>query len=139
MPDLLIRNAAPEDLARLDASATRLGLSRNEYIRRRLRQEAYGAAVVVADLQQFSMTFSDLDDDNVMSEAWPTCDTDSAIRRASMPVEYASPAVEDRAVAVQGSWPIAVTTELRRYRTYSSPRRRSWLPCSSSTSTRTSI
>ena len=72
MPDLLIRNFPPEDLARLDARAAKLGLSRGEYIRRRLSQDARTGlvAVEVADLQHFATIFADLGDDAVMSEAW---------------------------------------------------------------------
>lgn len=40
MTDVLIRDLEPEDVARLDARATALGLSRNEYLRRRLEQDA---------------------------------------------------------------------------------------------------
>lgn len=70
MADILIRDFPSEDLARLDANAARLGLSRSEYIRRRLRQEAPGSPVRVTDLQQFSTTFADLADESVMSDAW---------------------------------------------------------------------
>jgi hypothetical protein len=40
MPDVLIRDLPAEDLARLDAHAARQGLSRTEYLRRRLREDA---------------------------------------------------------------------------------------------------
>jgi hypothetical protein len=40
MTDVLIRNLEPEDVARLDAQAAAVGLARNEYLRRRLQQEA---------------------------------------------------------------------------------------------------
>ena len=40
MPDVLIRDVPVDDLVRLDARAARLGLSRNEYLRRQLRQSA---------------------------------------------------------------------------------------------------
>jgi len=73
MPDLLIRNFPADDLERLDARAAALGLSRSEYLRRRLRQDARSSSepVSVTDLQRFAATFSDLaDDDAVMSQAW---------------------------------------------------------------------
>lgn len=72
MPDLLIRNFPADDLERLDARAAALGLSRSEYLRRRLRQDARSSSgpVSVTDLQRFAATFSDLADDAVMSQAW---------------------------------------------------------------------
>ncbi|MGH3384891.1 MAG: type II toxin-antitoxin system VapB family antitoxin [Nocardioidaceae bacterium] len=72
MPDVLVRDFPADDLARLDARAARLGVSRNEYIRRRLRQDAHSGIepVDVSHLARFAQTFSDLADDAVMSEAW---------------------------------------------------------------------
>lgn len=72
MPDLLIRNVPPEDLARIDAHAARVGLSRTEYLRRRLHQDASrpGSPVTPADLKTFADRFSDLDDPDVMRQAW---------------------------------------------------------------------
>jgi len=61
-----------EVIAGLDAHAGRLGLSRSEYVRRRLAQDAAqpGSTVSVQDLTRFAETFADLADDNVMSQAW---------------------------------------------------------------------
>jgi len=72
MADILIRGLPEEILAELDARAAKLGVSRTEYIRRRLTQDtAYPTvAVAVADLQHFATTFADLDDADVMSRAW---------------------------------------------------------------------
>jgi hypothetical protein len=72
MPDVLIRDISAEDLARIDAHAARLRLSRTEYLRRRLRQDAARPAtpVTASDLQRFSSRFSDLDDPDVMRRAW---------------------------------------------------------------------
>jgi len=72
MPDLLIRNVPAEDLARIDALAARLGLSRTEYLRRRLHQEAAAPhGPVTADhLREFSSRFGDLADPDVMGRAW---------------------------------------------------------------------
>lgn len=72
MPDVLIRDVSAEDLARIDAMAARLKLSRTEYLRRRLHQEARhpSSPVTEADLQRFASRFSDLDDPEVMSQAW---------------------------------------------------------------------
>lgn len=72
MPDILIRDVPAEDLARIDAHAARLKLSRTEYLRRRLHQEAArsSAPVTAADLQLFASRFSDLEDPEVMRRAW---------------------------------------------------------------------
>lgn len=72
MPDVLIRDVPAEDLARIDAHAARLGISRTEYLRRRLRQEAARPAgpVTAADLQRFASRFADLGDPEVMRRAW---------------------------------------------------------------------
>jgi hypothetical protein len=72
VPDLLIRDVPAEDIARIDAHAARLGLSRTEYLRRRLRQDAARPAVPVsaADLERFSSRFADLADPELMRRAW---------------------------------------------------------------------
>ena len=72
MADVLIRNVPDDVLAGVDAHASRLGLSRVEYIRRRLAADAATSptTVTVADLRDFAESFSDLDDDHVMDEAW---------------------------------------------------------------------
>ena len=72
MPDVLIRDVPADDLARIDAHAARQGLSRTEYLRRRLRQDAARPVgpVTVADLQGFSSRFEDLADPEIMRGAW---------------------------------------------------------------------
>ena len=72
MTNILIRDIPDEVIAGLDAHAWRLGLSRSEYVRRRLAQDAArsGSAVSVQDLAQFAETFADLADPDVMSQAW---------------------------------------------------------------------
>jgi plasmid stability protein len=72
MTDMLIRNVPEEVVAALDAHAARLGLSRSEYVRRRLAQDAAtpGSAVGVEDLARFADAFADLADPDVMSRAW---------------------------------------------------------------------
>lgn len=72
MADVLIRGLPEGVLAELDARAARLGVSRTEYIRRRLTQDtAYPSiAVDVADLRHFAEMFADLADTEVMSMAW---------------------------------------------------------------------
>jgi hypothetical protein len=71
MTDVLIRDVPDEVIAIVDARAARLGISRSEYVRRRLAQDAAGASrVSVADLKQFADNFADLADPEVMSQAW---------------------------------------------------------------------
>ena len=72
MPDVLIRDISVEDLARIDAHAARLGLSRSEYLRRRLRQDAARSDELVTGdhLRAFSARFADLEDPDVMRDAW---------------------------------------------------------------------
>lgn len=72
MTDVLIRDVPDEVVAALDAHASRLGLSRSEYVRRRLAQDAAKSESVVdvADLNRFASTFSDLAEPAVMSRAW---------------------------------------------------------------------
>lgn len=72
MTDMLIRDVPDDVVAAVDARASRMGLSRSEYVRRRLAQDAatIGAAVSVQDLARFADLFGDLDDPEVMSQAW---------------------------------------------------------------------
>ena len=72
MPDVLIRDVPEAVLAGVDAHASRLGLSRVEYIRRRLAADAAtsDAAVSASDLRFFADLAGDLDDPQVMRAAW---------------------------------------------------------------------
>jgi plasmid stability protein len=71
MTDLVIRDVPEDIIAAVDARASRLRLSRNEYVRRMLaRDAAVGAAVNTRDLALLAETFADLDDPDVMSRAW---------------------------------------------------------------------
>lgn len=72
MTDMLIRDVPDEVIAAVDARASRLGLSRSEYVRRRLAQDAAsaGSTVTTQDLARFADCFADLDDPAVMSRAW---------------------------------------------------------------------
>ncbi len=71
MTDLLVRDVPDEVVAALDARAASLGLSRSEFLRRRLAQEAVTSpATTVHDLEAFAMTFSDLADPDVVKAAW---------------------------------------------------------------------
>jgi len=70
--DVLIRDVPDDVLAALELHATKLGLSRNEYLRRQLAQDAMRSTVPVTmdDLRWFAETFSDLADPEVMRQAW---------------------------------------------------------------------
>ena len=72
MPDVLIRDVPEAVLAEVDAHAARLGISRVEYIRRRLAADAATstAAVSTQDLRKFADKFADLTDPEVMDSAW---------------------------------------------------------------------
>jgi hypothetical protein len=72
MTDVLIRDVPEEVVAAIDAHAARLGVSRSEYVRRRLAQDAAtpGSPVSVEDLARFAGTFANLADPDVMSQAW---------------------------------------------------------------------
>jgi hypothetical protein len=72
MSDVLIRDVPDDVLAAVESHATKLGLSRNEYLRRQLAQDAMRSTVPVTmgDLRWFTQTFSDLADPEVMRQAW---------------------------------------------------------------------
>lgn len=72
MPDVLIRDIPEVVLTAVDAHAAHLGLSRVEYIRRRLAADAGSAIVQVSsqDLRNFADNFADLADAEVMDSAW---------------------------------------------------------------------
>jgi plasmid stability protein len=72
MTDVLVRDVPEDVVSALDARAARLGLSRSEFLRRRLAHEASAgaAAVSVADLSFFAARFSDLTDPDEMKGAW---------------------------------------------------------------------
>lgn len=70
--DVLIRGVAAHDLARIDERAARLGLSRGEYLRRRITQDANReeGRLTVADLHRAAELTQDLLDEDVMRDAW---------------------------------------------------------------------
>jgi len=70
MADLLLRNVSDEDIAALDARAARLGLSRNEYLRRLVHRDVESRPMTRDDLHHFAQVFGDLADPEVMSGAW---------------------------------------------------------------------
>ena len=71
MPDILIRDLPEHVVAAIDTNAQRLGLSRNEYLRRQLATESRPhETVTVADLKRSAEVFADIKDPDVMSDAW---------------------------------------------------------------------
>jgi hypothetical protein len=72
MAHVLIRDVPEAVLAGIDAHAARLGLSRAEYIRRRLASDAASSrtAVSVDDLRSFADRFTDLADVEILGESW---------------------------------------------------------------------
>jgi hypothetical protein len=74
MPDVLIRGLSEAAVARIDADAAGVGLSRNEFLRRRLEAErstaATGRQLTVDDLRRAAEAAKDLDDPQVMEAAW---------------------------------------------------------------------
>lgn len=73
MTNVLIRGLSETAVERIDAEAAALGLSRNEFLRRRLEQDASASlAVTVAadDWSRSAAVFADLADPDVMDAAW---------------------------------------------------------------------
>lgn len=72
MADVLIRDLPDDVLTEIDARAAELGLSRVEYIRRRLAQDARASRVPVTrdDLHRFGESVAGLGDDDLMRKAW---------------------------------------------------------------------
>jgi hypothetical protein len=72
MSDVLIRDIPDDVLTALDQLAANLGLSRTEYIRRRLAQDARTARIsITADhWRRFANDYGDLGDPTVMNQAW---------------------------------------------------------------------
>ena len=73
MSDVLIRGLSADAVKRIDAEADSLGLSRNEYLRRKLEtagQPPGPVRVCVADLRRAADAASDLLDPDVMDSAW---------------------------------------------------------------------
>ena len=74
MPDVLIRGLSEAAVARIDSDAAARGLSRNEYLRRRLESERSATAtsgqLTIEDLRRAAEAAKDLDDPQVMEAAW---------------------------------------------------------------------
>jgi hypothetical protein len=70
--DLLIRDVPDDVIARLDAAAERLGLSRVEYVRRQLAQTPTTVyrPITQADMQRFATNCAGLADEELMKKAW---------------------------------------------------------------------
>jgi plasmid stability protein len=69
--DILVRGVPDDVVSALDARAAKLGLSRTEFLRRRLAQEATPSeSLSIDDFIAFSDTFADLGDPEVMKGAW---------------------------------------------------------------------
>lgn len=71
MPGASIRDVLEIVLAEVDAHAARLGVSRVEYMHRRLAADAATSSTQVSteDLRKFADTFADLGDQEVMDAA----------------------------------------------------------------------
>ena len=72
MSDVVIRDIPDDVLVVLDQLAARMGLSRTEFIRRRLIQDARAAQMSVTpeDWNRFTDLYRDLSDSAVMDHAW---------------------------------------------------------------------
>jgi hypothetical protein len=73
MANVLIRGLLDAAIARIDADAASLGLSRNEHLRRLFESERSTAAahkLTVEDLRRAADAAKDLDDSEVMGSAW---------------------------------------------------------------------
>lgn len=73
MSDVLIRDVPDDELARIDAEAARQGLSRSAFLRREMRRIARHRTVAPAtldDLRRTREATTDLDDEQVMDQAW---------------------------------------------------------------------
>ncbi|WP_125776497.1 antitoxin [Antribacter gilvus] len=72
MSDILIRDVPDEVVRAIDAQASHLGLSRTEYLRRRLAQDVRRGrgSLSVDDLRRTADAFADALDPDVMDAAW---------------------------------------------------------------------
>ena len=72
MPDVLIRNVPSQDVVALDEQARAAGLSREDFLRRQLLQQAQRTAspVAPADFTKLKQVIVDLDESDVMEDAW---------------------------------------------------------------------
>ncbi|MFT4259927.1 ribbon-helix-helix protein, CopG family [Microbacterium sp.] len=69
MTDILIRNVPAADVRRLDEKAAALGLSRAEYLRRRIIADAHRPVETALSREDFAQ-FEALADEEFMAAAW---------------------------------------------------------------------
>lgn len=73
MTNVLIRGLSNAAVERIDAEASALGLSRNEFLRRKLEGTAAArteTTLTAADWARSAATFGDLADSDMMDAAW---------------------------------------------------------------------
>ena len=73
MPNILIRDLSQHAVDRIDAAAADLGLSRNEYLRRKFEDDIEPSGerqVTDQDWHRSAGAFTDLADPTVMDDAW---------------------------------------------------------------------
>lgn len=74
MADVLIRGLSDQALELIDQRAARLGISRNEFLRRRFEQDVQAdddlRPTTADDLRRSAAAFADLADPDVMADAW---------------------------------------------------------------------
>ncbi|MBN6811842.1 type II toxin-antitoxin system VapB family antitoxin [Kocuria marina] len=74
MKNVLIRGLSDRAVESIDAEASALGLSRNEFLRRKFETAAAmtddKATVTTEDWERSSRAFGDLMDDDIMAAAW---------------------------------------------------------------------
>lgn len=73
MTDVLVRGVPEDDIARVDAEAARLGLSRNAYLQREIHRIARHRTVRDATPEDFARVkpaLKNLTDDDTMTKAW---------------------------------------------------------------------
>jgi hypothetical protein len=74
MGDILIRGLSSKAIAKFDAEASALGISRAEVLRRRLESDVSPVeerlAITSQDWEQFSRNYADLADPTIMGAAW---------------------------------------------------------------------
>lgn len=72
MPNVLIRGLSDAAVERIDAEASKSGLSRNEFLRRKLEGDSPRSAEATTDenWRRAGEIFADLADPDVMAGAW---------------------------------------------------------------------
>lgn len=82
MTNILIRGLSESAVGRIDGEAATLGLSRNEFLRRRLEQEAsvpVASTVSADEWRRSEVEFGDLADPDVIDAAWRLGVTDRQV------------------------------------------------------------